>query len=88
MLYTGEVRVDKREEVGKAWANWKMNRVLGFEVHDGLMVSKDQVKKSILDLVGLDIVEASTPEEAVETAKKCPGLPYGLSVQVWKELEE
>lgn len=80
--------MSKREEVGKAWSDWKMNRVLGFEVQNGLTVSKDQVKNSELDLVGLDIIEASTSEEAEDIAKKCPGLPYGLNVHVWKELEE
>lgn len=80
--------MNKREEVGNAWADWKMNRVLGFEVQNGLTVTKDQVEKSKLDLVGLDIIEADSSEEAEEIAKKCPGLPYGLSVHLWKELEE
>ncbi len=91
LVYTkGNVPADKREEVSRRWQDWQMMKYskMGFEMYNGRVISSNGIGKSDLDFVGLDIIEVESSEQALEIAKGCPGIPYGMSVQLWEELVE
>ncbi len=87
MYLRGEFPEGKGAEIAKAWSAWKMNRVIRFEVQSGITLSRNSTKESDLGLRGIDVIEAGSSKEALEIARACSGLPYGVSVEVWGELE-
>ncbi len=81
----GKVPAEKREEVVNMWRDWPTKELVGVETGNGKNVSTSGVSDGGLDLRGVSVIEAATYDEALEIAKRCPSMPYGMNVAVFEE---
>ena len=79
-----DVPEDQREGNLKAWLDrmGMLNAELTVQVGGGKTVSSTGVRDYKGDVGGASILEAESLEEAVEIAKRSPGLPHGWTFDV------
>ncbi|HSW96501.1 MAG TPA: hypothetical protein VLF89_01615 [Candidatus Saccharimonadales bacterium] len=87
--HTGrEVPENEKEENIKAWGEWI--KLLGtntaLPVHGGKTITSESSQDYSGDVGGALIFEAASFEEAVEKAKKSPGLKYGWTHDILQEM--
>jgi hypothetical protein len=87
--HTGqEVPENEKEENFKAWNEWItfLGTNTALPVHGGSTITSTSVQKYTGDVEGALIFEAASLEEAIEKAKKSPGLKYGWTHDVLQEM--
>lgn len=88
--HTGaEVPEEEREESFKAWTAWveMLHASSVLPVHGGKTITKNSVEEYQGNVGGVLLFEANSIEEAVEKAKKSPGLRYGWTHDILQEIE-
>lgn len=83
-----EVPENEREENFQAWSEWTklLNTNPALPVKGGITVTSASVEEYQGDIGGALIFEAESLDEAVEKAKKSPGLKYGWTHDVLQEM--
>lgn len=87
--HTGrEVPENEKEENFKAWSEWikLLNTNAVLPVEGGKTITSESVEGYQGNIGGALFFEAESLEEAIEKAKKSPGLKYGWTHDVMQEM--
>lgn len=83
-----EVPETEKEAHMKAFGEWltMINPSIALPVHGGATVTSKTVEEYNGGIAGALVFEAASLEEAIEKTKKSPGLKYGWTHDVLKEM--
>lgn len=89
VYHRGTVPEEAREEHNQAWGTWlaTINEQAGVRAGKAKTVANDGVADYKGNISGISFIEADSLVEALDLARKCPGLPYGGSVDVFEEYQ-
>ncbi|HEU5379414.1 MAG TPA: YciI family protein [Ktedonobacteraceae bacterium] len=90
VYHGGSVPEESRQENDQAWGKWiaTLHEQAGVRVGKARTISNGAVTDYKGDISGISFIEANSLADALALAQRCPGLPYGGSVDVFEEYQD